>query len=116
VLDLKGQTSETQDQSVYLHHKAHAAIVYLWGLPRHHPQPESKWIWGMAGAPEEVFEVVRAINTAFEHSYRRDHARQYVSDYFPTARDRLECRQWLADLFLTMNLDMSILDRAFPPT
>jgi hypothetical protein len=37
-----------------------------------------------------------------------------VASWFPSARERLECKTWLRDLFVTMGMDVAEIDKAFP--
>jgi hypothetical protein len=114
--ELKGQTSGIASEELCLHHKAHAAVIYLWAMSAGHSNPESKWIWNINGAPEDIKELVYYLNKEVLGADPLQPSQQYVHEYFPTVRDRLECRQWLAKLFVDMNLDMNILERAFPLT
>ncbi len=139
---LKEPAPDIQDQSLSLQYKAYAAIVYLRALRAGTPDPESIFVFGAYGAhhatsydknghPDKYSDIalqteylVSLVTHAFKLIDREEvkrgwiHELDYtrVSHWFPTATERLDCRGWLVSLFVAMDLDVSLIDRAFPET
>jgi hypothetical protein len=129
-MGLKPPDADIQDQSLYLQYKAYAAIVYLRGLLAGWPEPESLYVFGAyasgeslrAKTPVDIDYVTSTVTHAFKLVDREEIHRGFtpefdmtrVKDWFPTARERMDCRGWLTRLFVAMELDLGLLDRAFP--
>ncbi len=131
-MPLKPPDYYLQAQSNYLQNKAWAAIVYLSAVRLGIDAPETLEFYdgatiemngiAIAHVGPEIKKLVDHINEGFawvdreplKHHMLYLVGREYVSDCFPTARERLVAREWLEILLIAMGRDVRLLDAAFP--
>ncbi len=116
------------EQKLELEFKAYAAVVYLTALLINDDNPESLNVYDhtntfMHTHGPEIYDLALAITRTFNPRETEPEVNRMalvrkldysVSEWFPTARERLECREWLIKLFLDMNMDTNLVERAFP--
>jgi hypothetical protein len=127
-MDLKAPAADIQHQSLQLQYKAYAAIVYLWAVMEGIEHPQALFVWrayvSTPSRSQYVDELVSYVTHAFKLVDREDAPRAIhmvlddarVSDFFPSANERLAVREWLVTLFVAMDLDTRVIELAFPRT